>query len=388
MKKRYLAAIAAAATALAGGAHAQSSVTLYGMTTVDLQFVNHVQNVVNGVKVAGSGSELQMSPSGIAQSRFGLRGNEDLGGGYSAIFTLENQFNTNNGQLGNGGLLFGRQAFVGLGSQYGKITFGRQYTSSFVALADYTPLYYSPEFEPVVAMSGPSFRENSMVKYEGQFGPLLATAHWSFGGRAGSFGAGSGYGAGLSYSAGAFGIGLGFDNVNNLSAQEFVGASGGNDYGRDMRAFVGLRYTYQTLKFVAGYRWGNTLAPSSGSPLYPPHQDDMVWAGINWTATPAAHFIVGYYYDDIRHATLNGTVVKPKPLQQYVAIADYSLSKATDLYASAMYSRNASLNWDNVGYLPNGQSVGYYLPSGAQTYYMTPGSSGQLGLSVGIRHVF
>ncbi|WP_179405138.1 porin, partial [Burkholderia guangdongensis] len=197
MKKRHLAGVAT--LALASGAHAQSSVTLYGMVTTDIQFVNHVQGTNNGTIIPGaSGRQFQMNPAGIASSRFGLRGTEDLGGGYSAFFTLENQFNPDNGALGNGGLLFGRQAFVGLGSGKGtqKLEFGRQYTSMFVALADYTPTYYSPEFEPVVAMAGANFRENNMAKYEGQFGPLYVSAHWSFGGRAGSAAAGSGYGVG------------------------------------------------------------------------------------------------------------------------------------------------------------------------------------------------
>jgi hypothetical protein len=52
-----------------------------------------------------------------------------------------------------------------------------------------------------------------------------------------------------------------------------------------------------------------------------------------------------------------------------------------------MYARNASLNWDNISYLPNGQSVGY-LPSTSQVYYKTPDASGQMGVSLGLRHIF
>jgi len=72
------------------GAHAQNSVTLYGVIDEGFDYTNNV----NGKK----DYELQ---SGYAQgSRWGLRGAEDLGGGVKAIFTLENGFNVNKGRLG------------------------------------------------------------------------------------------------------------------------------------------------------------------------------------------------------------------------------------------------------------------------------------------------
>src|SRR6202790_564114 len=102
------------------GAHAQNSVTLYGVIDEGFDYTNNV----NGKK----DYELQ---SGYAQgSRWGLKGAEDLGGGVKAIFTLENGFNVNNGRLGQGGREFGRQAFVGLSSiDYCSVTLGRQYDS-------------------------------------------------------------------------------------------------------------------------------------------------------------------------------------------------------------------------------------------------------------------
>ena len=60
----------------------------------------------------GGHSAWQMA-SGFAQgSRWGLKGTEDPGGGYSALFQLENGFNVNNGTLAQGGRMFGRQAYV------------------------------------------------------------------------------------------------------------------------------------------------------------------------------------------------------------------------------------------------------------------------------------
>ncbi|WP_420995277.1 porin [Cupriavidus sp. 30B13] len=377
---------AACAGLLMQGAHAQSSLTLYGVVTASMQYVNHAQNVSGGVLAPGSGSQVLMTSAGIAQSRFGLRGVEDLGGGLQSLFVLENQFNTDNGQLG-GGLLFGRQAYVGLKNSLGRVSFGRQYTSSFLTMANFMPAAYAPEFEPVVGFAGANFRENNMVQYQGQFGPAGLNAHWSFGERAGSATAGSAYGIGVAYSAGAFGLGMAYDEVKTLNQAEAAGTSAGNEYGRDMRAAIGASYQIGAVKLMGGYRWGNSVAPATGAFTLLPHRDDMYWLGLNWDATAALRLTLAYYYDDIKHATVSGTSVNPANPQQYLAIADYNISKRTDFFCAVMYARNASLNWDNIAYLPNGQSVGY-LPATAQTYYKTPGSNGQLGVSLGIRTIF
>ncbi|MGO4332066.1 porin [Cupriavidus sp. 2TAF22] len=385
MKKKILSG-AACAGLLAQGAYAQSSVTLYGVVTAGLQYVNHAQNVSGGVLAPGSGSQVLMSSAGIAQSRFGLRGVEDLGGGLQSLFVLENQFNTDNGQLG-GGLMFGRQAYVGLKNAYGRVSFGRQYTSSFLTMANFMPAAYAPEFEPVVGFAGPNFRESNMVQYQGQFGPVALNTHWSFGERAGSATAGSAYGIGLSYSAEAFALGVAYDEVKTLNQAQASGASGASEYGRDMRAAVGASYQIGKVKLTGGYRWGNSVAPGTGGFTLLPHRDDMYWLGLNWEATAALRLTLAYYYDDIKHATIGGVKVNPANPQQYLAMADYNLSKRTDFYAAVIYARNASLNWDNIAYLPNGQSVGY-LPATSQTYYKTPGASGQMGISLGIRTIF
>ncbi|MFT4068070.1 porin [Paraburkholderia sp.] len=102
-------------------ASAQSSVTLYGVTDV---FIANFRQ--------GSQNATSMNSGGGMGSRWGLRGVEDLGGGIQAIFVLESGFNVNNGTLGQGGALFGRQAFVGLRSDtLGTLRFGRLQTPGY-----------------------------------------------------------------------------------------------------------------------------------------------------------------------------------------------------------------------------------------------------------------
>ena len=81
--------IAAAAALTSLGASAQ--VTLYGLLDVSL---THVSGYAQGGVTALSSGHLE-------GSRWGLKGEEDLGGGYKALFTLESRFEADTGTLGN-----------------------------------------------------------------------------------------------------------------------------------------------------------------------------------------------------------------------------------------------------------------------------------------------
>lgn len=120
MKKTLLAA--ALLTGFAGAAQAQSNVTLYGL--VDAGF--------NYAKVEGQSSRVGIDSGLMGQSRFGIRGSEDIGSGLKAIFTLENGLTVDNGQQTQG-RLFGRYAYVGLESATaGRLTLGRTTNLGFM----------------------------------------------------------------------------------------------------------------------------------------------------------------------------------------------------------------------------------------------------------------
>ena len=89
----------AALCAGSASASAQSSVTLYGVLDEGINYTNNV----------GGHSQVAMASGFPHGSRWGLKGNEDLGGGATAIFQLENGFDVDNGRAFQGGALFGRQ---------------------------------------------------------------------------------------------------------------------------------------------------------------------------------------------------------------------------------------------------------------------------------------
>ena len=116
--------LAAAALLAAGASQAQSSVTLYGL--IDLAVDNYKAG-----SAAGGTNVWKLNDgvvNGLNGSRWGVRVAEDLGGGLRANAVLEGGLSADTGALGQGGLAFGRQAYVGLSSaSFGEVRLGRQY---------------------------------------------------------------------------------------------------------------------------------------------------------------------------------------------------------------------------------------------------------------------
>ena len=93
---------------LASTASAESNITVYGLIDVA---VSTTSAGGNALRTTGMNSGVGLG------SRVGFRGSEDLGGGMKANFVLEGGFNPESGTIGQGGVLFGRQAWVGLSYQ-------------------------------------------------------------------------------------------------------------------------------------------------------------------------------------------------------------------------------------------------------------------------------
>ena len=113
---------------MVGTAQAQSSTTLYGVVDTGIEYVNNIG-------AAGKSVWRMPTLTGSVPSRWGIRGIEDIGGGKKVIFTLESGFAPANGTSNQGGRLFGRQALVGLATEWGTFSIGRQYTMSYFAMA-------------------------------------------------------------------------------------------------------------------------------------------------------------------------------------------------------------------------------------------------------------
>ncbi|MCY1300235.1 Gram-negative porin [compost metagenome] len=215
---------------------------------------------------------------------------------------------------------------------------------------------------------------------------MYAAAHYSFGAGlpASSFGAGGvlyGGGAGetpgaprdntawggtLMYLGGTLGASIAYDQWNPA-------ATVGNP-GKVRKAAVAGSYTNGPLKLMAGYRWGDQTYANGNTAM----RDDYWFAGVNYHVAPSLDLQLGYFYSDIRKlAFTNASApVNPANVQQVSFVADYALSKRTDIYLSAAWAHNGSLGND-------GPFTLYMF-----NYAQAPGQKNMLGVTTGIRHVF
>ena len=234
---KKLVALALSAVA-AGMASAQTAnVTLYGIVDTYLATERTGSGVVPAAGTVAARSVAAVSTTlvnggGLSGSRWGLRGSESLGGGMNAIFTLEGGFACDTGALGQGGLLFGRRAFVGLNGGFGTITLGRDYSPNFFVMCNSDDPFGGclTSFSAVTSMGGyfaNTLRQNNQVKYSTpSFGGLTVSGAWSLGEVAGCASAGRTIGGAVEYKNGPIYVGVGFsDNKNGVApySGEFAG---------------------------------------------------------------------------------------------------------------------------------------------------------------------
>ncbi|KVO70440.1 porin [Burkholderia ubonensis] len=381
MKKTLI--VAALSGMFATAAHAQSSVTLYGLIDAGITYTNN----------QGGHSAWQQSTGSVNGSRWGLRGAEDLGGGLKAIFTLENGFGINNGTLKQNGREFGRQAFVGLShSVYGSVTLGRQYDS----VVDYLgPLSLTGTQYGGTQFAHPfdndnlnnSFRINNAVKYQSadynglKFGALYGFSNSS------NFANNRAYSVGASYSFMGFNVAAAYmqlnNNVNGLAqAVSDPGAVAGDwtfAASRQRTWGAGLNYSFgpATAGFVfTQTRLTDSVAISAGQ--------SGVTGGITslsggtrfnnyeingrYALTPALSLAGSYTYTD-------GRIVGQSPKwHQFNLQAAYALSKRTDVYLQGEYQK---VNSDGLPLRANINGLG-----------TASSNNKQVAVTAGLRHRF
>ncbi|WP_217590218.1 porin [Burkholderia sp. GbtcB21] len=221
MKKHRLSAISFALLISSTASHGQSSVTLYGIVDTGIAYVSN-EGGKSAIAMVGGG--------GDRPNRIGFRGTEALGGGLNANFVLENGYNLATGGLGQGGLLFGRQAYVGLSSErLGELRVGRQY-DFMIDLVPYTAAasgnggFYSFHLGDLDRLGGE--RLNNSIQYRTPtIAGFRAGAMFSFGGIPGDFNRNSAKSIGITYKNGNFQAGGALTSVENFQAGLGIGTT-------------------------------------------------------------------------------------------------------------------------------------------------------------------
>ena len=336
---------------------AQNSVTLYGKIDEGFNFTS------NG----GGNRGYQMISGDVAGGRWGLVGNEDLGNDLSAVFKLENGFNLNRGSLGQGGLEFGRQAYVGLSSkQYGTFTMGRQYDPTIDMWSGFTgaggaigDLAAHPSDND---NSDYDYRIQNSVKYVSPtISGFSGEAMYAFSNAAGAFATNRMYSAAGSYTLGGLsaavaymkqtGGGANTTGAVSSATQVFSGSSQQN-------IDAGISYTFANKALLAfAYSHTDVYNPTSNAyfSTQPAVGSQKSWKFDNfdingqWFFKADLWLAADYTYTLEHIATVEGRSV-PK-FQQVALMLNYDLSKRTAVYVQGAYQHvdgHSGTEFDNA----------------------------------------
>jgi predicted porin len=388
MKRLITAGVCLASYASVG--HAQSAVSLYGIIDVGFVYNNNAHGATQYSIVAGS----------LKGNRWGLLGKEDLGGGYKAVFLLENGFSAENGALGQGGAEFGRQAYAGLGGPAGSVTLGRQYDS----IVDYVGVmkaggdtaggYASHPGD--LDNTGNSYRVNNAIKYTSpDYRGITFGGVFSPGDIAGDSQRNRIYSFGAGYKQGPLALGAAYLVARNPNFSYYGNNPASSVTGSNMASVpvysgYASAQTLQTAGAAAAYTFGNATAGlvytnaqfrnlGSNAALNPRGlSGEAVFNTLeaNFRILPIPAMMVGASYAYTRGSPVTSGDAGGVTYQQLNVGAEYFLSKRTGVYA-VVFGQHAS-GRDSTG----GSAV-------AAVYGLTPSSSDtQIAATVGLRHKF
>ncbi|SDI49435.1 Outer membrane protein (porin) [Paraburkholderia steynii] len=375
---------------------AQTSLTLYGVLDAGIRYQTHgVSYAADGTPLSAGNKVSMTNGGGLAESYWGLKGQEDLGGGNQALFDIESHFDPGSGAITPfGSENFFEISYVGLLSPtLGQLTFGRQYNVAFegVTLA-YGSNSWTGDQDPYVNLFKPEqtvlggARTSNMIHYGAQLGDVVILAQYAPGGQAGGGGAGSQFGGSLSYAPdkGPIKLGVSFlrsrDDVTNGKFDIYTGGGSftvgkftinagyiQNDRDNDFTSFGNGPYSATDLAALGIISPQQVVNPASPGGF---DKRQMILAGLAYRVTPSLTLAAnGWWTRQTGYtADFNGRA------QQYQVVGGYALSKRDMLYAEADYSiyRGGLIGAQLVGI--NGQA-----PTASTT---------QLGVMVGLRHYF
>ena len=368
--------VVAALAVMAGAAHAQSSVTLYGAIDTGL-FYQSTAAATFATGAKNLGHVFALKDAGIYSSFWGIRGTEDIGGGYKVNFRLQGVFNSANGKLGladtpGATAVFNQQTTIGVSGPFGSIDAGRQYTPMIYAMADTdvrNAQYFGSILSAWLGLSqasgwpgtstnvpyGALYDSNAIVYQSPKFYGVSAALEYAPGGVPGQLQGGTRESAVLKYSNYGLNLAAVYYNGHDTNLPANAPATGLNN---NRFYYLGAKYTFHALSVSASYGIGKNPANTQ-------HGDyEMISGGLGYQFTPYFKVTSGFYYLKDRNVSANHS-------SEYAVGAEYGVSKRTLLYAQ-------------VGYVDNHGTMNQAITYGAP---VAPGVSTTAAM-LGIRHTF
>lgn len=399
MLKHTLVATAACLTC----AGAWADVTLYGIADAG----------ITSVSGYAQGRVTQVSSGIMEGSRWGIKANEDMGGGYKALVTLESRVELGNGGVSNrppsgnqlpdrltiglpstlatsltSGLgskvgvnmnntLFDRQAYLGLVTPVGGFLMGRQYTPAFEAMATFDIMGTQSALSAGQVASFPQgveIRQNDAFQYRMVLGPWNAALMYSLG-AGGS--AGRLMGLNGMYKTADFSVGFGHNTKKNSAGQQALRTTVlGASATRGVWTLSGMVAQIEEPNPSEGPALSATLggsnvpAPLVANVLDRLKQDaNLMHIGLRYNMGAAGHVSVAY-------TKLNDKRASNADTASYGVAYTYPLSKRTNLNAVVTRFVNSG--------------TGQAAPGGNGYLGGVTGAAGRdaTSIALGIRHVF
>lgn len=332
-KASGLAALGIVAAVATTAAQAQSSVNFYGVADA----------FVGSVKAPGANAAVMQQGGGMTTSYWGMAGNEDLGGGYGALFVLESYFQPNNGTYGRytGDSFFSRNAFVGLSTPYGTVRLGRITTPLYLATIQFNAFNNSYTFSPMIyhtykglgtqGVVGDSAWNNAVSYTTPTYAGLAGVLLYSTANSATAKGAKK-WAAAATYGNGPFAFAANYQYVNYSATPGDLGSQLTNVAGLTSQSTfqLGASYDFNVVKVFAQYMLVSDNV-STG--------DFHGNTGSLGVSVPAGH---GSVLAAVAYTKSNGSGDNQSRTTASLGY-DYPLSKRTDVYAAYKYDRMSDM---------------------------------------------
>jgi predicted porin len=316
-------ALAAAALCTSASAFAQSNVAIYGLIDAGVDYTTNATPT--------KASQVRVISGGKNTSRWGVRGSEDLGGGLKATFQLESGILLDTGA--QDGVLFKRQATVGLEGSFGKVVMGRSFTTAYDFGILFDPLGYAPNYSWATSTNatgsskyGMTTQFDNIIKYSVQTGEFKFGASVGLGEQATGAADSRKYAIGGAYTHGPLSVMGTYEGING----NVLAATGRRDETSALH--LAADYREGPWRFSAGLR---DYKLESGKAATADIKATTYWGGVSYLIQPTVTLTGAIYYADIKNVAANADA---DPIM-YVARTLFAMSKTTDLYVSAAYAK-------------------------------------------------
>lgn len=350
--------------------HAQSSVVLYGRIDGGVQYLNHIANG-NG----GTSSLWSAEGGDWGTSMLGFKGNEDIGGGLNAIFTLETGLQITNGTT-SGGRLFSRRAFAGLkDDEWGTLQAGRNLFIDSDGVWEFDP-FVQQAFSSASLVRGRNWQQTSNnVEYHSPvIGGFDVQGQYAFGNQANGFNNGAegefgrSDGLMLTYHSKFFDVRGIYDELRDNNGQ-FT-----NIFTSSREYFVGANVRVDAFKIQGAYT--HYSAPDTPAGLA--DSANYYWLGATYTVNPAWAVTAAGFYVNVGNGGGDSLHDPSGHATMYTLGATYNFTRRTFLYGTVAYVDNSKQA--NFSLLAN--------PREGTTSTSPLQGESQTGAYLGIMHIF